>query len=500
MGGDAASSRIAVVIPVLDEEAAIGDLLDALPWGRLAQVVVVDNGSADATGAVAAAHGAEVVAEGRRGYGSACLAGIAALRAPEIVCFLDGDGSGDPADLDALVAPIEEGRADLVIGSRTLGQCEPGGLAPHARWGNRLACGVIGRLYGVRPTDLGPFRAVRADALARLGMEDPDYGWTVEMQCRAAAAGLRVAEVPVRCRRRIGRSKVSGTVRGTLGAAHKILTVPWRVQREATLPEPPPILSVVIPTLNEEARLPGCLTALARQGGAIEVVVADGGSTDRTRELASRFPGVRVVVSAPARGLQMNAGARVANGELLWFLHADCVPPAGAASMIRRCLADPATTLGAFRFALDSRQWRYRIVEAGVRLRCRLLHLPYGDQGLFLRRTTFEALGGYREEPLFEDLHLVRAARVAGRVVCLPYPLPTSVRRCRRDGVVRTTVRNQLMLLGERFGVAPASLARLREPTAPCSPLRPLRLCGESSPLRNQQTVVRNDSGVSDEA
>ncbi len=248
-------------------------------------------------------------------------------------------------------------------------------------------------------------------------------------------------------------------------------------------------IAVVIPTLNEEGRLPACLAALARQPGPIEVVVADGGSTDRTREVAARFPGVRVVVSEAGRGRQMNAGARATTGAYLWFLHADCLAAAGAASMVRRCLADEATTLGAFRFALDSRRWRYRIVEAGVRLRCRLFSLPYGDQGLFLRRAAFEALGGYREEPLFEDLHLVRAARAAGRVVCLPHPLPTSVRRCRRDGVVRTTVRNQLLLLGERLGVAPAVLVRLREPGMPAAEMSPAVHGGYGGDLDGQSTT-----------
>ncbi|HBB40018.1 MAG: glycosyltransferase [Nitrospirae bacterium CG18_big_fil_WC_8_21_14_2_50_70_55] len=225
-----------------------------------------------------------------------------------------------------------------------------------------------------------------------------------------------------------------------------------------------PLVSVVIPTLNEERELPSCLAALTRQVGPIEVVVVDGGSRDATCAIARSLSGVRVVECEAGRGRQMNAGARATRGDLLWFLHADCEPPAGAATAIRRALADPETALGAFRFALDARGWLYRVVEAGVRLRGYLLRLPYGDQGLFLRRTTFAALGGFCEEPLFEDLELVRAARLAGRVTILPLALPTSARRCQRDGIVRTTVRNQLLRLGERCGLPTARLAGLRAP------------------------------------
>ncbi|HET7497713.1 MAG TPA: glycosyltransferase family 2 protein [Candidatus Eisenbacteria bacterium] len=213
------------VIPALDEEASIGGVLRSLPAGLLRRVVVCDNGSRDHTAEEARSRGALVVREERRGYGSACLRALAALRTdpPDAVLFLDADGSDDPSEAPALIEPIASGRADLVIGSRTLGRREPGALTPQARFGNWLATGLIRLFYGARWTDLGPFRAVRWDALQRLGMRDPDFGWTVEMQVKAARAGLRGMEVPVRYRRRIGRSKISGTLSGTVRAGVKIL-------------------------------------------------------------------------------------------------------------------------------------------------------------------------------------------------------------------------------------------------------------------------------------
>ena len=213
------------VVPALDEAVAIGGVIESLPRGLIRRVVVCDNGSRDGTGDVARARGATVVREERRGYGSACLAALAVVRRdpPEAVLFLDADGSDDPRDAAALLNPIAEGRADLVIGSRTLGRREPGALLPQARFGNWLATGLIRRFYGARWTDLGPFRAVRWTSLERLAMRDPDFGWTVEMQVKAARARLRSLEVPVSYRRRIGRSKISGTLTGASRAGAKIL-------------------------------------------------------------------------------------------------------------------------------------------------------------------------------------------------------------------------------------------------------------------------------------
>lgn len=218
-----------VVIPALDEEASIGLVLSEITDARVRRIIVVDNGSNDRTAEVAAAHGAEVVAEPCRGYGQACLTGIAALGAdpPDVVVFVDADYSDHPDEMARLLDAIEAGN-DLVIGSRTTGGAEPGALLPQAVFGNWLATRLVRAMYGVSFSDLGPFRAIRWPALQRLAMQDRDFGWTVEMQVKAARHGLACAEVPVSYRRRIGVSKITGTVRGTVRAGHKILYTIFR--------------------------------------------------------------------------------------------------------------------------------------------------------------------------------------------------------------------------------------------------------------------------------
>ncbi len=224
-------ARVALLIPALNEEASIGHVLSNLPEGVFSQVVVVDNGSTDRTAEVARALGATVVREPRRGYGRACLAGLAALEAnTDTVVFMDADSSDVPEEAARLLEPIVSGSADLVIGSRVLGRAEPGALAPHQRFGNRLATSLVAWLYGFRYTDLGPFRAIRADRLRQLGMRDCDFGWTIEMQVRALRCGLRVVEVPVSYRRRIGTSKISGNLRASLAAGWKIIATILRLR------------------------------------------------------------------------------------------------------------------------------------------------------------------------------------------------------------------------------------------------------------------------------
>ncbi|MEM7050014.1 MAG: glycosyltransferase family 2 protein [Acidobacteriota bacterium] len=241
----AVPATVDVVIPALNEEASLPRVLadltalganpaagDADTGGAgVRRIVVADNGSTDGTAQVARQGGAVVVPAERPGYGSACLAGLDYLRhhqPPDIVVFLDGDYSDHPDELPAVVAPILAGEADLVIGSRTLGRREPGALLPQARAGNLVACWLIRLLYGHRYTDLGPFRAIRWSALERLAMEDPNFGWTAEMQVKALRHRLTVAEVPVRYRKRVGVSKITGTVKGTVMAGYKIL---WTVLR-----------------------------------------------------------------------------------------------------------------------------------------------------------------------------------------------------------------------------------------------------------------------------
>jgi len=218
-----------VVIPALNEEASLPLVLADIPKEAVREVVVVDNGSTDRTAWVAREAGATVVLEPRRGYGRACLAGLAELRGrpapPHVVVFLDADHSDHPEELPSVICPIVEGRADLVIGSRVLGRREKGALLPQARAGNFVAAALIRLLYGLEVTDLGPFRAIRWEALERLAMADTNFGWTAEMQVKAAKVGLTVVEVPVSYRRRIGRSKISGTLPGTLRASYKILYV-----------------------------------------------------------------------------------------------------------------------------------------------------------------------------------------------------------------------------------------------------------------------------------
>ncbi len=220
--------KISVVIPAFNEAESIGLVLDALPLEMLHEVVVANNASQDETARIAAEHGARVVDETRKGYGWACLAGIAAADDPDIFVFLDADFSDHPDELGAVVAPILDGRADMVIGARVAGKREPGAMLPQARFGNALATTLIRLIWGFRYGDLGPFRAITAEGLRRIDMQDKTFGWTVEMQIKALREGLRVTEVPVSYRKRIGVSKITGTISGTFGAGYKIL---WTIAK-----------------------------------------------------------------------------------------------------------------------------------------------------------------------------------------------------------------------------------------------------------------------------
>lgn len=223
-----APSHVDVIIPARDEADTIAAVVRSVPRAWVREVVVVDNGSRDDTAARAQAAGARVVPCPEAGYGRACLAALAALPPDGIVAFMVADGSDDPRELPRLVDPIVADEADLVLGSRTRGYIEPGAMPPWQSVGSRFAAAGLRLRFGQDATDLGPFRAIRRDALDALGMRDPTYGWTLEMQIKAARAGLRVREVPVAWRaRRGGSPKVAGTLRGTLGASRMILA--WLV-------------------------------------------------------------------------------------------------------------------------------------------------------------------------------------------------------------------------------------------------------------------------------
>lgn len=660
---------IAVVIPALNEEEAIGKVIAAVPsW--VDDIIVVDNGSTDGTVEVARAHGARTVSEPERGYGSACLTGIAALQNPGVVVFLDGDFSDRPEEMPALVDPILRREADIVIGSRVLGQREPGALTPQARFGNWLACHLIRVIWKVGYTDLGPFRAVRFSALRQLGMRDRGYGWTVEMQIKAAKQHLRVLEVPVSYRCRIGKSKISGTVKGVLGAGTKILAtifgsalsrqpdeeplrealilftrypepgktktrlipllgedgaaelqrrmtihaviqvrqlarlrralplvcyegadhttmaawlgpdlhhhpqgegdlgvrmanafrhafqqgmdrvalvgtdcpgvstnlfqkafdsltehdlvlgpaedggyyliglrglqpelfsgVPWGTDRvlERTLeiaaglglkvslvdrladvdrpedvhlwgggpgrtPETaiPPRLSVIIPALNEAENIAAVLAEVIGTPQS-EVIVVDGGSTDGTADLAAAY-GAKAFLTDPGRAKQMNLGASKARGEVFLFLHADTRLPHGFEKHVLASLSEPGTVGGAFEFQIDADLRGIRFIERMANWRSRRLQMPYGDQALFLKADVFRELGGFADLPIMEDYELVRQLKRKGRIAILPIPAAASARRWLRLGVCRTTLVNQLMILGYHLGVPIRSLGRL---------------------------------------
>ena len=217
--------KIIVVIPAYNEALSIGKVVAEIPRTSVHEIIVVDNASTDATAKIAKAAGADVAYEPEPGYGAACLRGMARARelGAAVIVFMDGDHSDHGDEIPLLLEPILNGACDFVIGSRALGVAEKGALTPQQRYGNKLACFLMRHLLGAHYTDLGPFRALTVAALDRLGMADRDYGWTVEMQIKAHKKGLRVREVPVRYRKRIGTSKISGTVKGVVRAGYKII-------------------------------------------------------------------------------------------------------------------------------------------------------------------------------------------------------------------------------------------------------------------------------------
>lgn len=481
--------RITAIIPALDEEQAIGRVVADLWAGNgVTDVIVCDNGSTDRTAEMARRAGARIVFAPQRGYGAACLAGLCTIEheaalapdsAPDIIVFIDGDYSDFPADLPALLAPLIDGHADFVVGSRVRGMPEIGALTVPQRFGNWLAVTLLRLIFRVQYTDLGPFRAIRWPALQALKMRDENFGWTVEMQIKAALHRLRAVEVPVRYRKRIGQSKISGTIKGTIAAGTIILTTiaryagsrrrRFRAAMPTMMPSAQPLtISAVIPALNEAATITECVRTIRAAGDDIEIIVCDGGSTDATIESTQALGNVRLIRAPRGRAAQMNAGASVATGDVVWFVHADSRVAPESATAIRRALCSAATVGGAFRFSLgpddserdsDGRaRWR---IEFGTRLRVEFLHLPYGDQGFFVRRDVFFAVGGFPVQPILEDVVFQRRLRRIGGFVTLSTPLVTSARRWRQLGWWRTTLINWGIMLLAGCGVPLKTLATL---------------------------------------
>ncbi len=673
------NTHITVIIPTLDEELSIGKVIVEIPtW--VDRVIVADNGSGDRSVEIARMLGAEVVHARERGYGSACKTGMAFMPRTDIIVFLDADYSDDATKMDQLVQPIIENRTDIVLGSRVLGYPEPGSLTLLQRWGNWLATRLIFLFWNVHYTDLGPFRAIRYQTLMQLGMTDEDYGWTVELQIKAARQRVRCMELPVAYRRRIGRSKISGSVGKAVAAGLKIIwlimcetvrsLIPHRnhqnlillftrlpepgisktrlipalglqgaaclhkdmmtrtlrmVEKYCTLnhvafevrlagadddtehryfrddnfktlpqgpgnlgfrlrkafndafdegyirvlaigtdtpaleaqhfdqafralerkdavigpvedggyyligssrrcptifdhidwgtgevhnqtirqfqllgltwqaleslhdidhPEDLPIwtavtgqkifsdqqnkstlalkavdqrdISVIIPALNEESVIGETIQAVCG-AGLLEVIVVDGSSSDSTVSVALSG-GARVIRAPRGRALQMNRGGVMARGDYLLFLHADTLPPDGYARTIRETLDHENICAGAFKFSINRRGLRYRLIEIVTHWRAKYFQIPYGDQGLFMTRSMFERSGGFPEISFMDDLKFIRELRRFGNIKIASTPAKTSPRRWVNLGTFRTTLINQVILIGHILGVKPEKL------------------------------------------
>ncbi len=651
-----------VIIPALNEAASIGKVLADIPnW--VDDVVVADNGSTDDTAAVASAAGARVVTEPRRGYGQACLAGMAAIDFCDVAVFLDGDYSDFPEQMDRIVRPIADDRADMVLGRRTAIHGDARAFTPPQRFGTALACGLMRLFWGGRYRDMGPFRAIRWSSLRSLKMQDATYGWTVEMQIKALLARLRVMETPVDYRRRIGVSKISGTIRGVWGAGVKILgtigkyllcpprlpksrperlivlgrwPVPgktktrlisalgplgaaelqrrmtlrtvttarrwasaghrqvelcheggtWRQMRrwlgpgmiyrhqhrgdlghrmdralagafnegcrqglligtdspgitpalldeamaaldrcdlvlgptldggywligmkrplpvfegiawstdsvlprtlelaernglrvhllpalaDIDLPEDlprtraffdpqQPVISVVIPAWHEASNIEATIRSATAPG--VEIIVADGGSNDGTAEIAKAL-GAQALHSRRGRAAQQNAGAAVAQADILLFLHADTALPPGWHGDVFESLLDPSAAGGGFLWTTDLDSPYMRAASFFVRLRTIYGQEPWGDQAIFVRKADFEAVGGFPDVPIAEDRDFVRALRRRGRLAAIPRDVVTSARRWQRVGVTRAFLTNRLIVLGCQLGVSRHALTKL---------------------------------------
>lgn len=637
--------KITILIPVLNERKEIHRVLHNLPWNLLHEVIVIDSGSSDGIPEITAEHGTRIIHEPQRGYGAACLAGIRAIQDTDIVVFLDGNCSDHPEEIPRLVEPILSGRADLVIGSRVLGKRERGVLTPQAFWGNLLAVTLIRLIYRKQYTDLGPFRAIRWSSLQGIMMYDRNYGWIVEMQILAIRHGLKIEEIPVQYRKKIGKSGVSGTLRGILGVGFNIILcmgwyavrspnrkaastlilecakypVPGQVktrlavklgneeacriyckmaqgthrellklqeQGQASIvvyadgadhheisnwlqgahdtwlqpkgdlgqrleyafckafgmgfhkvfavgtdcpgltakkiqkaigylkrfdiaiipstdggyvligtnsfqpnlfrnitwssdavfgqtlqhakakhlsvarldPETDvdtaedikifetvlrPDVSVIIPVLNNRWQLQETLHAFSCTGnlGELEIIVVDGGSTDGSDDVARGF-NIQLLRSAPGRAQQMNAGAQYARGHWLWFLHADCRPSPETIRKLSVFLHSADLLWGFFKQHISNPSFWFRFIETGNELRGRIAKLPYGDQGLIVRRDIFFQCGCFPQVPFLEDVLLSRRLSRICPPTAINYKIQIHPHHWKSLGPFFTTVRN----------------------------------------------------------
>ena len=468
----AAPDNVQVLIPALNEESTVAEVILRLRNQGFESIRVVDNGSTDRTRAVASEVGATVLTEKEQGYGAACLRGCKNLDSGiRWILFCDADGCDD---LDTVERMIQRSREyDLILGDRRTSRTSRSALTIPQNLGNGLAVLLIRLGWGYQYRDLGPLRLIRRSAFEGLRLEDRKFGWTVEMQIRALEENLRIRELPTGyTRRKGGHSKISGTVSGTVQAGTKILWTIFRLyfrswfgpkirligkngraESKSTCddggtPAADSLVSIVIPVFNEAALLPETLASIASNPGAKEVLVVDGGSTDGTIECAQRGGATLIASTVSNRALQMNLGAQTAKGDILLFLHGDTRLPPTALHQIRTALSENRIVGGAFSRRYDHPSLFLRFTCLLALIRSRWLGWNLGDQGIFVRAHLFREQKGFSRLEKFEDLEFSLSLRRFGRTVTLDPEIVSSGRRFGEHPVSRTL---KDMLLAWRY-------------------------------------------------